>query len=195
MNNITPLPTRDTLPPADVTVFAPASGAPRPLTVRRVVPSDPPDYLAPVIKLALRPPAPPDPLREPPREVPRAVRGENTAELAQMRNLARSVGQAAIEALAGIRPVHQLARWLDPENFDKLCRRAELTRTMGGGSAHPVAAGPHRNPVVTAARICPVAAGIYEAALVVVEQKKVRAVALRVERRRGLWKVTALEIG
>jgi hypothetical protein len=101
-----------------------------------------------------------------------------------------------MEAIGGSRPVQQLARWLDPDCYDKLVHRAALARERrirraagrGGLRALPGA-------VVRSARVCRIGEDIYEAALVVVEPHRARAVALRLERRRGLWKVTALEIG
>jgi hypothetical protein len=113
------------------------------------------------------------------------------AEHRHIASIARLVGQAAFETMAGLRPVHQLARWLDPESFDKMCDRVLLTK-----SAHH-AAEPrlYRNTAVRRTRLCRVADGVYEASLVVVDQTRVHAAALRIERRRGQWKVSALEIG
>ncbi len=48
---------------------------------------------------------------------------------------------------------------------------------------------------VRSARLCRVSDSAFEAALVVLDRTRARAVALRIERQRGDWKVTALEIG
>ncbi|WP_240614916.1 Rv3235 family protein [Arthrobacter ruber] len=111
--------------------------------------------------------------------------------------IARSVTQGALEVLGGSRPLQQLSRWLDPENYERLQLRANLVRciadTPSGRAATTASA--HRRVVVRSARVCPVSHGIYEASVVAYDQKRVRAVALRIEQRRGAWRVTALEIG
>ena len=44
-------------------------------------------------------------------------------------------------------------------------------------------------------RACKVSEDVYEASAVVVDELRVRAVALRLERNQLLWRVTVLEIG
>lgn len=112
--------------------------------------------------------------------------------------IARSVAQGALEVLGGSRPLQQMARWLDPENYERLQLRANLVRCISSAPIKPggqVQASTHRHVVVRSARVCPVSPGIYEASVVAFDQKRVRAVALRIEQRRGMWRVTALEIG
>jgi hypothetical protein len=182
--------------------LAAASGEPRPLTVRPVRPAEPNSYVAPVIRL--RPHGPgqvpaPDPPRAAP--APRAppadhAPADDADQFRQASGTARSIAQACMEVIGGSRPVQQLARWLDPDCYDKLVHRAALaqdrrTRRAAGKSALQ----PLPSTVVRPARVCRISADVYEAALVVVEPHRARAVALRLERRRGLWKVTALEIG
>ncbi|MHA7278919.1 Rv3235 family protein [Arthrobacter sp. MDT2-2] len=112
--------------------------------------------------------------------------------------IARSVAQGALEVLGGSRPLQQMARWLDPENYERLQLRANLVRCIGTarsagrGDPRPSA---DRHIVVRSARVCPISPGVYEASVVTFDQKRVRAVALRIEQRRGAWRVTALEIG
>ncbi|WP_052273841.1 Rv3235 family protein [Arthrobacter sp. L77] len=112
--------------------------------------------------------------------------------------IARSVCQGALEVLDGSRPLQQMARWLDAENYERLQLRTNLVRCIG---AHPAGRGgdvresTHRNVVVRSARVCTVSPGVFEAAVVAFDRKRVRAVALRIEQRRGAWRVTALEIG
>lgn len=105
--------------------------------------------------------------------------------------IVRLVGQAAFESMAGLRPVHQLARWLAPEPFEKLRLRVELCRacTPEAGNRH------YRSTVVRRSRVCRVGDRAYEASLVVADQKRVRAAALRIEQRRGQWQVQVIEIG
>ncbi len=108
--------------------------------------------------------------------------------------ICRSTVQAAIEVLAGTRPAQQLARRLDERCLAALQHRAALTRRVPCG-ASPTAGRLHRNPAVRSVRACRVSADVYEASAVVVEELRVRAVALRLERSRLAWRVTVLEIG
>lgn len=108
--------------------------------------------------------------------------------------ISRSTVQAAIEVLAGIRPAQQLARRLDERCLAALQHRAALTRRVPCG-ASPTAGRLHRNPSVRSVRACRVSADVYEASAVVVEELRVRTVALRLERSRLAWRVTVLEIG
>ena len=107
---------------------------------------------------------------------------------------ARRIAQAVVEVLAGTRPVQQLSRSLDPRSLASLQHRAVLTR------AHAVRSGVanfrhHRNPQVRSVHACAVSESVYEAALVVHEELRSRAVAMRLELSNGAWKVTALQIG
>lgn len=108
--------------------------------------------------------------------------------------ISRSTVQAAIEVLAGTRPVQQLARRLDPRCLAALQHRAALTRRVASGSS-PTAGRLHRNPSVRSVQACRISDDVYEASAVVVEELRVRAVALRLERGKLAWRVTALEIG
>lgn len=108
--------------------------------------------------------------------------------------ISRSTVQAAIEVLAGTRPAQQLARRLDERCLAALQHRAALTRRVPCGSS-PTAGRLHHNPSVRSVRACRVSDDVYEASAVVVEELRVRAVALRLERSRVSWRVTVLEIG
>lgn len=112
----------------------------------------------------------------------------------EMRVLARSIAQAAVEVLAGTRPVQQLSRSLDPGCLSALQHRAALTRAH---TARTQARQQqlHRSPVIRSVRVCAVKEGVYEASLVVSEELRSRAVAMRLEGSNGVWRVTALEIG
>jgi len=103
-------------------------------------------------------------------------------ENAEIRAITRNTVQAAMEVLAGIRPVHQLARRLDPRCLGALQHRASLIRRELARSASPSLARLHRNSVVRSVRVCEVAPGIYEASAVVVDDIRARAVAVRLER-------------
>lgn len=108
--------------------------------------------------------------------------------------VARGTVQAAIEVLAGTRPVHQLARRLDQQCLSALQQRAALIRRNRPGSAHS-APRLHRNPAVRSIRASEVTPDIYEASAVVVDELRARAVAVRLERSNQVWRVTVLEIG
>jgi Family of unknown function (DUF6459) len=109
-------------------------------------------------------------------------------------SICRSTVQAAVEVLAGTRPAQQLARRLDERCLAALQHRAALTRRVASGNS-PTAGRLHRNPSVRSVRACKVAEDVYEASAVVVDELRVRAVALRLERTQLLWRVTVLEIG
>lgn len=117
-----------------------------------------------------------------------------TDEVREICAISRNTVQAAIEVLAGTRPAQQLARRLDERCLAALQHRAALTRRVPCGSS-PTAGRLHRNPAVRSVRACQVSADVYEVSAVVVEELRVRAVALRLERSRLVWRVTVLEIG
>lgn len=98
--------------------------------------------------------------------------------------------QAVVEVLGGIRPASQLARWLSSEVYTAICRRAALAARMRRDAA-PTG----RHAVVRGVRVCEPADGVVEGSAVVVEQDRVRAVALRLEGMDGRWRATAVEVG
>lgn len=105
-------------------------------------------------------------------------------------SLCCAVVRAAIEVLRGERTVHQLARWVTPEIYDTLARRARLVLDAPGhaeAAAHPV--------TIRRARVMRLGATAAEATVVVDDGGRVRAAAARLEARRGTWRVVALEIG
>ncbi|WP_244296660.1 Rv3235 family protein [Paenarthrobacter nitroguajacolicus] len=121
-----------------------------------------------------------------------AVYGSNGSDV-DVRLVARSIAQAALEVLAGTRPVQQLSRSLEPDCYVSLQHRAALTRKHAAkarGNAQP-----HRSPMVRSVRACSISDTICEASIVVAEEQRCRAVAMRLERFDGVWRVTALEIG
>lgn len=199
MNNVTTLP--ETAEATVSSALAPASGEPRPITVRRIRQVDPDGPAAPVIRLppkraAALPSAGGQPEAVPPRTGSGA--NEDSADAQRITGIARSIAQAALEVLGGTRPVQQMARWLDPRSYERLVLRSNMVREMqqqAGSGRQQSGSRLHRNAVVRSTRICRISAIAYEATLVVAERDRVRAVALRLELRRGLWKVTALEIG
>lgn len=115
--------------------------------------------------------------------------------LAEVRAITRGTVQAAMEVLAGIRPIHQLARRLDPRCLAALQHRAALIRREITRTGNPALARLHRNSTVRSVRVCEVREGVYEGSAVVVDDVRARAVAIRLERSKQVWRVTELVIG
>ncbi len=112
----------------------------------------------------------------------------------EVRAVAHKISQAAVEVLAGTRPAQQLSRWLSPRCYSALTHRAALTRAQ---AARNRASGTrlHRNPQVRSVRACAITVDICEASIVVSEDLRARAVAMRLERTDEAWRITELEIG
>lgn len=108
-----------------------------------------------------------------------------------VRSLARIVALACVEAELGLRPARQLSTWLDLPTYGKMLRRSELAqRIRSAGPAEAAAA-----PTALGARACPAGDGVYEASATIQMPDRAKAMALRIEKHRGRWKVTALELG
>lgn len=112
-----------------------------------------------------------------------------TAQLPDVHRTCSQVVQAVVEVLAGVRPATQLVRWLAPDLYTALQRRAALGQRLQPGAP----AG--RRAVVRRVRVCLPADGVAEASAVVLDRGRVRAVAVRLEGLDGRWRVTALEVG
>ncbi|MFJ7750564.1 Rv3235 family protein [Arthrobacter sp. NPDC097144] len=185
----------------DADDLAAASGAPRPLTVQRIAVTGYTPQDAPPVKLLPRPVTVDSRAPAGPAAVEAAHWQSDPADDSRVDAIARSVTQAALEVLGGTRPLQQMARWLDPDSYERLQLRANLVRSRNAapagrtGGQLPAPVRLHRQVVIRCCRICPVSEGVYEASVVAAEQNRVRAAALRIELRRGLWKITALEIG
>ncbi|MEG9248815.1 Rv3235 family protein [Arthrobacter sp. Soc17.1.1.1] len=189
---ITPLERTTAEPPAT------AGGAPLPLVSTAVRPSG--TTAGPITGRR----SPPDPLRDDTEGAasagspPPTPAADDPETIRRISGIARSVAQGALEVLAGTRPLQQLARWLDAGNYERLQLRANLVRCIHDaptGRNGGAVSSANRHVLVRSARVCPVSPGVYEASVVAYDRKRVRAVALRIERQRGAWRVTALEIG
>lgn len=109
-------------------------------------------------------------------------------DIADPERFAAAVTRHAIEALFGQRPVRQLQSWFTPALFSAFVRKAALISTSTRQSGY-------RRP----ARVCRIRctfprSRVVEAALVVHDGQRLRAVALRMEVRHDHWHVIALEI-
>jgi hypothetical protein len=111
------------------------------------------------------------------------------APVADPTSVCCSLVLAAVEALAGTRPLAQLARWVTPEVYEALNARAILSQRVLGTSMTS------RRPHVRRVRLCRVGEHAAEAGVVVDDGRRVRAVAVRLETWRGAWRAVALEIG
>ena len=99
-----------------------------------------------------------------------------------------SVVRAAVEVLRGERPASQLARWVTPRVHDQIVERARLVRALQSErSGRPVQ--------VRRVRLVRLGDDVAEATVVLDDDGRVRAAAVRLEARRGVWRVAVLEIG
>ena len=98
--------------------------------------------------------------------------------------------QAVVEVLGRQRPVTQLARWTAAHVY------TDLVRVHRAGAAHPRDATerPARQAVVSV-RVCRVGPDAAEVAARIEEGARSRAVAARLDFRRGRWTCTALLVG
>lgn len=111
------------------------------------------------------------------------------AALPEPTSVCCSIVLVALEAMTGTRSIAQLARWVTPELYEQLAARAAVTtRAVGEGRSTA-------RPEVRRARVCRLGQRAAEATIVVQDGPRVRAVAIRLEERRGAWRAVALEIG
>jgi hypothetical protein len=98
----------------------------------------------------------------------------------------RHIAQALVEVMSGARPAPQVIRWTSPEVYSVVARRNAVSgrRTVV-----------RRRALVRQVRICEPVDGVVEACAVVVDNGRVRALAMRlvgVDRR---WVVSELQVG
>ena len=96
------------------------------------------------------------------------------------------IAQALVEVMSGARPAPQVIRWTSPEVYSVFARR-----NAASGRRMVVA----RRALVRRVRICEPVDGVVEACAVVVDNGRVRALAMRligVDRR---WVVSELQVG
>ena len=102
------------------------------------------------------------------------------------------IAQAVLEVMTGIRPAPQVLRWTTPEVYAVLARRGALVarRNATGRGLRP-----RHRVVVRRVRVCEPTDGVAEAAVVVQDGPRARAVALRLVGQDGKWRVSALQVG
>jgi len=135
-------------------------------------------------------PLEPDAEQAPPADQPR--RPAPTSVLPDPVRWAGQFVQAATEVCAGLRPVVQLVRWTSEEVYTTMTRRHEMSARALRAGRVTVPGGRLR---VRSVRACVVRDGIVEAAAVVFDGVRARAVAVRLEGFDGRWRVTAFELG
>lgn len=101
------------------------------------------------------------------------------------RAFALGISQGIVDVLAGHRSPHQMMRWMRPDVFDWIRRRAAVTRTAGAGM----------HPVVRSVRVCQVNPDTVEASAVIVDGRRAKAMAFRLDGVGPRWRVTALVMG
>ncbi|GAA2854543.1 Rv3235 family protein [Microbacterium arabinogalactanolyticum] len=105
--------------------------------------------------------------------------------------LLRSLTNGALEVLAGIRKVDQLARWLSEDAFRALATRANLSARAR--SARGIA--PARpNFQILSIRVTEPVDGIVEAVVIVAGPGRTRAVAVRLEGLDGRWRASSFAV-
>jgi hypothetical protein len=102
------------------------------------------------------------------------------------------VVRAAVEVLRGERPAAQLARWVTPQVYDQLLERGRLMREAQ--HSRPPRPKAHA-ATVRRVRMVRLGASSAEATVILHDEGRVRAAAVRLEARRGVWRVAVLEIG
>ena len=96
------------------------------------------------------------------------------------------MAQALVEVMSGARPAPQVIRWTTTEVYAVLARRNAVS-----GRRATVA----RRALVRRVRICEPADGVVEACAVVVDNGRVRAIAMRLTGVDRRWVVSELQVG
>jgi len=96
------------------------------------------------------------------------------------------MAQALVEVMSGARPAPQVIRWTTPEVYSVVARRNAVS-----GRRALVA----RRAIVRRVMICEPVDGVVEACAVVVDNGRVRALAMRLTGVDRRWVVSALQVG
>lgn len=111
----------------------------------------------------------------------------STSDLPDAQTWVVRMAQAVIETVGGSRSPAQLVRWTTPEVHASLTRRS-----AAAGRRSRV---PGRRAVILRTRLCHPADGVVEASAVLLDNGRVRAMALRLTGVDGRWLITALQLG
>lgn len=113
-------------------------------------------------------------------------RRTSASELPEPEVWVRRMAQALIEVMSGARPAPQVIRWTTPEVYSAVARR------NAAAGRRSIAA---RRAIVRQVMICEPAAGVIEACAVVVDNGRVRALAMRLRDIDRRWVVSELQVG
>ena len=96
------------------------------------------------------------------------------------------IAQALVEVMSGARPAPQVIRWTSPEVYSVVARRHATSRRRNAVA---------RRALVRRVMICEPADGVVEGCAVVVDNGRVRALAMRLTGVDRRWVVTELQVG
>ena len=106
-----------------------------------------------------------------------------------------AVVRATIEVLTGIRPAAHLARWVTPAVLDQITLRARIARDGHSPGQQAERGAPVLNAPVLIKRVrLDRTVDTAEATVIVEQARRVRGAAVRMEVRRGQWRVSVLEM-
>lgn len=114
-----------------------------------------------------------------------------TAALPDPEPLLRNLTVGVLEALAGVREVEQLARWLSEEAFLTVVTRVNLA-ARARSARGKTAARPHQR--ILSVRHSSPADGVIEGVVVVATPVRTRAIAIRLEGIDRRWRATSLAL-
>ncbi|MGB7819082.1 MAG: Rv3235 family protein [Ornithinibacter sp.] len=104
---------------------------------------------------------------------------------------AARLGQAILEVMTGSRTAPQIVRWTTPEVYAVVARRGALVARRRA-QGRPLQ---RQRIQVLRVRVCEPANGVAEAAVILRQGSRVRAVAMRLVGQDGKWRVSALQVG
>ena len=122
-------------------------------------------------------------------EVPAVIEGSPAVDGAEVSPWAARLAQAVLEVEAAERPVMQLGQWVLPSIYRRLDRRQRLRMRQWDPRAPRSRCPEH----VRSVHVCHPAPDIAEVSVVTAGAERSRALALRLERRKGRWMCTALD--
>lgn len=112
--------------------------------------------------------------------------------------LCGAVTLAAVEALAGTRPMAQLTRWVTPALLEQLGSRFRLLGPARAQRAAQITARPGVQTArarIRSVRVSRISPTVAEGSVVLHDGERVRAAAVRLEVHRQAWRVSVLQIG
>lgn len=124
--------------------------------------------------------------RDPGSSAPSRPQHKLSGALPEPETWVRHMAQALIEIMSGARPAPQVIRWTTPEVYSAIARR-----NVASGRRTVVT----RPAIVRRVRICEPVDGVIEACAVVVDNGRVRALAMRLTAVDRRWVISALQVG